>query len=164
MLAALLALGILSARSKSIASRGESAATDIRAGAQRGTPEGATQAAAQEQAPQGVSTTQTQKQSSPEQATQRQPLAERRAVSEQRIAAAREPKLSRAQVAALLRRKIRYVFVLYQENRSFDSYFGTFPSAEGIFSHPAKDTPGFYQPLTNSFVIPAPATSTERRA
>src|SRR5579872_2218918 len=74
---------------------------------------------------------------------------ERRAVSERRIAAAREPKLSRAQVAALLRRKIKYVFVLYQENRSFDSYFGTFPNAEGIFSHPAKNTPGFYQPLTN---------------
>lgn len=78
-----------------------------------------------------------------------QSVAERRAVNERRIAAGREPKLSRAQVAALLRRKIKYVFVLYQENRSFDSYFGTFPNAEGIFSHPAKDTPGFYQPLTN---------------
>lgn len=75
--------------------------------------------------------------------------AERRAANDRRIAAAREPKLSRAQIDALLRRKIKYVFVLYQENRSFDSYFGTFPNAEGIFSHPAKDTPGFYQPLTN---------------
>ena len=98
---------------------------------------------------QGVSAGQTPGHSSAGHATQRQPLAERRAVSGRRIAAAREPKLSRAQVAALLRRKIKYVFVLYQENRSFDSYFGTFPNAEGIFSHPAKDTPGFYQPLTN---------------
>jgi len=76
-------------------------------------------------------------------------VAERRAVNGRRIAAAREPKLSRAQMDALLRRKIKYVFVLYQENRSYDSYFGTFPNAEGIFSHAAKDTPGFYQPLTN---------------
>src|SRR5487761_97445 len=73
--------------------------------------------------------------------------AESRAVEKYRVAA--EAKLSRAQIDALLRRKIKYVFVLYQENRSFDSYFGTFPGAEGIFSHAAKDTPGFYQPLTN---------------
>lgn len=91
---------------------------------------------------------QARQQTSPEQ-EQREPVAERRAGDERRIAAGREPKLSRAQIAALLRRKIKYVFVLYQENRSFDSYFGTFPNAEGIFSHPAKDTPGFYQPLTN---------------
>src|SRR5487761_727881 len=74
--------------------------------------------------------------------------AESRAVEKYRVAA--EAKLSRAQIDALLRRKIKYVFVLYQENRSFDSYFGTFPGAEGIFSHAAKDTPGFYQPLTNT--------------
>lgn len=80
---------------------------------------------------------------------ERRAAGERRAVNARRIAAAREAKLSRAQIAALLRRKIKYVFVLYQENRSFDSYFGTFPNAEGIFSHSAKDTPGFYQPLTN---------------
>jgi len=82
-------------------------------------------------------------------ATQQRAAVERRTVNERRIAAAAEAKLSRAQIDALLRRKIKYVFVLYQENRSFDSYFGTFPNADGIFSHPAKDTPGFYQPLTN---------------
>jgi phospholipase C len=32
--------------------------------------------------------------------------------------------------------KIRHVVVIMQENRSFDSYFGTFPGADGI---PAKD-------------------------
>jgi phospholipase C len=39
---------------------------------------------------------------------------------------------------------------LYQENRSFDSYFGTYPSAEGLFSHPAAQTPGFNQTLVNT--------------
>src|SRR5437763_17038231 len=29
-------------------------------------------------------------------------------------------------------RKIRHVVVIMQENRSFDSYFGTFPGANGI--------------------------------
>src|SRR5579864_7554029 len=29
-------------------------------------------------------------------------------------------------------RKIRHVVVIMQENRSFDSYFGTFPGADGI--------------------------------
>lgn len=65
------------------------------------------------------------------------------------IAAANEPALSHRQVVALLRKHIRYVFVLYQENRSFDSYFGTFPGANGLFSQPASKTPGFYQPLMN---------------
>jgi phospholipase C len=37
-----------------------------------------------------------------------------------------------------------------QENRSFDSYFGTFPRAEGLFSHPAAQTPGFVQYLTDT--------------
>ena len=32
--------------------------------------------------------------------------------------------------------KIRHVIVIMQENRSFDSYFGTFPGADGI---PMKD-------------------------
>jgi phospholipase C len=33
-------------------------------------------------------------------------------------------------------RKIRHVIVIFQENRSFDSYFGTYPGADGI---PMKD-------------------------
>ncbi|MDQ1456470.1 MAG: phospholipase, partial [Actinomycetota bacterium] len=28
--------------------------------------------------------------------------------------------------------KIRHVIVIMQENRSFDSYFGTYPGADGI--------------------------------
>jgi len=34
----------------------------------------------------------------------------------------------------LLRRRVKYVFVLFQENRSFDHYFGTYPGANGLFT------------------------------
>ncbi len=34
----------------------------------------------------------------------------------------------------LLRKKVKYVFVLFQENRSFDHYFGTYPGANGLFA------------------------------
>ena len=50
-------------------------------------------------------------------------------------------------IAALAQRDIKYVFVLYQENRSFDSYFGTFPGAEGLYSQPSGQTQGFEQPI-----------------
>lgn len=63
---------------------------------------------------------------------------------------AQEPNLAEAQEIALLRKHVKYVFVLYQENRSFDSYFGTFPGANGLFSQPAADTPGFSQPIENT--------------
>ena len=63
------------------------------------------------------------------------------------VAPGREPRLAGAEIWKLLRRRIKYVFVIYQENRSFDSYFGTFPGADGIFSRAAKDTPGFEQEL-----------------
>ncbi len=65
------------------------------------------------------------------------------------VAPAKEPNLSPQQMTKLLRQKIKYVFVIYQENRSFDSYFGTFPGADGPFSQEPKGTPGFYQPLMN---------------
>lgn len=66
------------------------------------------------------------------------------------IPPAREPRLTRLQEIKLLRSKIKYVFVLYQENRSFDSYFGAFPGADGLFSQPPSETPGFFQPLLNT--------------
>ena len=59
-----------------------------------------------------------------------------------------EPRMSHGDMMEQLRKKVKYVFVIYQENRSFDSYFGTFPGAEGLYSHPAADTPGFTQYLT----------------
>jgi len=54
---------------------------------------------------------------------------------------------SEGQRIALLRSKVKYVFIIYQENRSYDSYFGTFPGAEGIYSHIPQQIPGFSQPL-----------------
>ncbi len=60
-----------------------------------------------------------------------------------------EPSLDRKQLLSLLRQNIKYVFVLYQENRSFDHYFGTFPGVEGIYSHPQSETPGFSQIIEN---------------
>jgi phospholipase C len=66
------------------------------------------------------------------------------------VPASREPASSENELWRLLRRRIKYVFVIYQENRSFDSYFGTFPGADGLFSRPAAATPGFSQPLMNA--------------
>ena len=65
------------------------------------------------------------------------------------IPAASEPNIPRQQLIQLLRQKVKYVFVFYQENRSFDSYFGTYPGAEGLFTSSAANTPGFVQPITN---------------
>ncbi len=49
----------------------------------------------------------------------------------------------------LIRERVRYVFIIYQENRSFDHYFGTFPGADGIYSLAAR-AHGFsqYNPVT----------------
>ena len=38
------------------------------------------------------------------------------------------------------RQKIKHVVVVMQENRSFDSYFGTYPGADGIPMHDGKPT------------------------
>lgn len=56
-----------------------------------------------------------------------------------------------------LRQKIRHVFVIYQENRSFDSYFGTFPGADNLATAQARRH-GFrqYDPITKSWVRPFP--------
>ena len=58
-------------------------------------------------------------------------------------------------ITALVRGKIKHVFVIYQENRSFDSYFGSFPGAENLAS-PAAQAHGFrqYDPLGNQWVTP----------
>ena len=60
------------------------------------------------------------------------------------------PVLTHAQKLALLQKHIKYVFVLFQENRSFDFYFGTYPGARGLFSNTAANTPGFTQPIVNT--------------
>jgi phospholipase C len=61
-----------------------------------------------------------------------------------------EPRLTTAQKIELLRKKLKYVFVIFHENESFDHYFGTFPGANGLFSAPdgvrsAKSTKSFGQ-------------------
>ncbi|HUN38887.1 MAG TPA: alkaline phosphatase family protein [Acetobacteraceae bacterium] len=54
---------------------------------------------------------------------------------------------------ALLRQKVKYVFVLFQENRSFDHYFGTYPGANGLYA----TYPG--APTSDPFSQPANAPS-----
>ena len=71
------------------------------------------------------------------------------------VAPASDPELPEAQMTALLRAHVKYVFVLFQENRSFDSYFGSFRGANGLFSDGAKpraagDTLGFTQPILST--------------
>jgi phospholipase C len=62
---------------------------------------------------------------------------------------------------SLIRERVRYVFVIYQENRSFDHFFGTFPGANGIYTPDAR-AHGFeqYNPLakreTQAFRVVAP--------
>ncbi|HEV7180187.1 MAG TPA: alkaline phosphatase family protein [Candidatus Baltobacteraceae bacterium] len=60
-----------------------------------------------------------------------------------------------AAIIALARSRIKHVFVIYQENRSFDSYFGTFPGAENLAS-PLAQTHGFkqYDPLGKRYITP----------
>src|SRR5208282_1976025 len=84
----------------------------------------------------------------------------------------KQPMLSNAKKLALLRQNIKYVFVLLQENRSFDFYFATYPGANGLFSQPASQTPGFVQPIVNTdgtvgtispFLIPQSVVNTNNQ-
>jgi phospholipase C len=73
-----------------------------------------------------------------------------------------EAKLTADQKIALIRQNIKYVFVLFQENRSFDSYFGTYPGANGLQSTfpgadptdpaalPANQTASYTQNIRNT--------------
>src|ERR1035437_7250519 len=61
-----------------------------------------------------------------------------------------EPVLPHEQLVSLVQWNIKYVLVIYQENRSFDSYFGTFPGANGLYSQAASATPGFVQTIVNT--------------
>jgi phospholipase C len=59
-----------------------------------------------------------------------------------------------------LRAHIRHVIVIYQENRSFDSYFGTFPGADNLATEEAR-THGFrqYDPIGKTWVTPFAVTA-----
>src|SRR5205807_7584777 len=50
--------------------------------------------------------------------------------------------------------KIKHVIVLQQENRSFDSYFGTYPHAHGIPMKAGKPTVCVIDPATGACVAP----------
>jgi len=50
--------------------------------------------------------------------------------------------------------KIKHVIVIQQENRSFDSYFGTFPHADGIPMKKGKPTVCVTDPATGACVAP----------
>lgn len=54
--------------------------------------------------------------------------------------------LSLQEKIQLLRQKVKYVFVIFHENESFDHYFGTFPGANGLFSAPPGATPAIQTP------------------
>ncbi len=85
---------------------------------------------------------------------------------------AKEPVLSAEQKLRLIRQHIKYVFVLFQENRSFDFYFGTYPGADGLYAGPdgpytRDQVAGFTQTIVNTdgtvgtvtpFKIPATVT------
>jgi phospholipase C len=61
---------------------------------------------------------------------------------------------SRDTLIEALRRRVKYVFVIFNENHSFDNEFGTFPGANGLYSDGTKPrdpahTPGFFQTYTD---------------
>jgi phospholipase C len=67
---------------------------------------------------------------------------------------AKEHHMDRADLVKLLRKKIKYVFVIFNENHSFDNEFGTFPGVNGLYSdglqpRSAANTPGFTQTYTD---------------
>src|ERR1700683_959178 len=62
----------------------------------------------------------------------------------------RDDRRSLEEKIELLRSKVKYVFVIFHENESFDHYFGSYPGANGLFEAPpgvapANKTPSFTQ-------------------
>ena len=55
---------------------------------------------------------------------------------------------------ATAREKIKHIVIIMQENRSFDSYFGTYPGADGIPAQNGKFTVCVNDPTTGSCVYP----------
>ncbi|MBV8372016.1 MAG: phosphoesterase [Candidatus Eremiobacteraeota bacterium] len=58
-------------------------------------------------------------------------------------------------LAAAVRARIKHVFVIFQENHSFDNYFGTYPGADNLASAEAQ-AHGFrqYDPLGKTWITP----------
>jgi phospholipase C len=57
--------------------------------------------------------------------------------------------------AAGLNSRIKHVLIIYQENHSFDNYFGTFPGADNLATAEAQ-AHGFaqYDPIDGNWVPP----------
>src|ERR1700722_13282947 len=72
------------------------------------------------------------------------------AASSAEIPAKQEPRLDHRKLLALLHKRVKYVFVLFQENRSFDFCYGSFPGVDGLYSGPGDPRPGFTQNLDNT--------------
>ncbi|MEH2196473.1 MAG: alkaline phosphatase family protein [Nostoc sp.] len=67
----------------------------------------------------------------------------------------KEPKLPPQLLAKLLQERIKYVFVIFNENHSFDNEYGTLPGVNGLYSdgqkpRSPKKTPGFTQIYTDA--------------
>ena len=62
---------------------------------------------------------------------------------------------SRDAFVAALRQHVKHVFIIYQENHSFDNYFGTYPGAENLSTELAR-AHGFrqYDPIGKQWVTP----------
>ncbi|MGC9158111.1 MAG: phospholipase C [Terracidiphilus sp.] len=69
---------------------------------------------------------------------------------------------ARQQLIANLRAHIRHVFVIYQENRSFDSYFGSFPGADNLSTAEAR-AHGFRQwdAIGHQWMTPFPLVASD---
>ena len=68
------------------------------------------------------------------------------------MAALSLPKVVNAQVEGI--HKIKHIIIIMQENRSFDSYFGTFPGADGIPMKDGVPTVAVLDPITGNMVMP----------
>jgi len=67
---------------------------------------------------------------------------------------ATDPAPARDELIRELRSKVKYVFVIFNENHSFDNEYGTFPGADGLYANSAgprdaAHTPGFVQNYTD---------------
>ncbi len=67
----------------------------------------------------------------------------------------KETPKSRDEIIALLRKKVKYVFVVFNENHSFDNEYGSFPGANGLYAdqngpRDEAHTPGFTQTWTDA--------------
>ena len=69
-----------------------------------------------------------------------------------------EPELRPGAIEHLLQQRIKYVFVIFNENHSFDNEYGTFPGVNGLYSdgqkpRSAANTPGFTQTYTDVIAV-----------